>query len=670
MRIVLASCAVGVALHLGARLHAADPETSDRPLTAWLTEELDYAMANLAMPDGTRPYYLAYTVTERQVATLEATLGAPLRDQDFHRRFLQVDARVGDYELDSTHQIRGGDSGFDLSAQLFSGAVEVSLSDNRDALQQAVWRATDRAFKSAAKRYQRVLTNRKTQVDEDDQSGDFTRETPAVHREPPVPLAFDRTGWRQRLESVSALARQHPLLYRSSVMLTGGAEHRWMVTSEGTRLETGRQLWRVSLTAGTKAEDGMELDQSFTFDAASEAGLPDETAMAQAFERIIRQVLALRQAPLIEPFTGPAILRNRASGVFFHEIFGHRIEGHRQKDVEEGQTFARKVGQPILPEFLSVRDDPTLATFQGQDLRGFYTFDDEGVPAQNTALVENGILRTFLLSRSPLEGFPRSNGHGRREPGRDVVSRMGNLIVESEKQVPFAELRHQLLEECRRQGKPFGLLFEDIAGGFTGTRRISAQSFKVLPVVVYRVFADGRPDELVRGVDIVGTPLTSFSKILAAGDDPCHFQRHLWRWNPATCPSRPSPPASWWPRSRSRNAAASRIAPRSFLRPSIPQWSRSRPMARSCSRPSPMNSPGPGPSRCPASTGPTSSSTASRTAWLTPSPPPTARSSAATAPANASSAPRCASVPSSWTTPTSPTAGSASAASSSKARSR
>lgn len=523
MRIVLAFCIVGLALQHGARLEAAETETPRSPLTNWLTEELDYAMANLAMPDGTRPYYLAYTVTERQVTTLEAALGAPLRDQDFHRRFLQVDARVGDYELDSTHQIRGADPGFDLSDQLFGGAVEVSLSDNRDALQQAVWRATDRAFKSAAKRYQRVLTNRTTQVDEDDQSGDFTRETPAVHRDPPVPLAFDRDAWRQRLDRVSALARQHPLLYRSSVMLTGGAEHRWMVTSEGTRLETGRQLWRVMLSAGTKAEDGMELDQSFAFDAASEAGLPDETAIAQAFEGIIRQVLALRQAPLIEPFTGPAILRNRASGVFFHEIFGHRIEGHRQKDVEEGQTFARKVGQPILPGFLNVRDDPTLATFQGQDLRGYYRFDDEGVPAQNTVLVENGTLRTFLLSRSPLEGFPRSNGHGRREPGRDVVSRMGNLIVESEKQVPFAELRRQLLEECRRQGKPFGLLFEDIAGGFTGTRRMSAQSFKVLPVVVYRVFADGRPDELVRGVDIVGTPLTSFSKILAAGDDPAVF---------------------------------------------------------------------------------------------------------------------------------------------------
>jgi predicted Zn-dependent protease len=138
-------------------------------------------------------------------------------------------------------------------------------------------------------------------------------------------------------------------------------------------------------------------------------------------------------------------------------------------------------------------------------------------------LVERGVLKNFLMSRAPLKDFPQSNGHGRREPGRSVVSRMGNLFVESDKTVPFADLRRQLIEECKRQGKPYGLLFEDIAGGFTGTRRAGAQSFKVLPVVVYRVYADGRPDELVRGVDVVGTPLTCFSKIIAAGDDPAVF---------------------------------------------------------------------------------------------------------------------------------------------------
>jgi predicted Zn-dependent protease len=296
-----------------------------------------------------------------------------------------------------------------------------------------------------------------------------------------------------------------------------------MVTSEGTRLETSRKLLRVSVSARTKAEDGMDLSQAHTFDAASEDQLPSEEELLAAFQRVIDVVLAMRDAPLVDPYTGPAILVNRASGVFFHEIFGHRIEGHRQKDVEEGQTFARMIGKPVLPSFLSVHDDPTKARLAGADLRGHYRFDDEGVPAERVTLVEEGILRTFLMSRSPLEGIDRSNGHGRREPGRSPVSRQGNLIVSSTRTVSFPELRQRLIAECQQQDKPYGYLFEDITGGFTMTGRGGPQAFKVLPVVVYRVYADGRPDELVRGVDIVGTPLSCFSKILCTADDAAVF---------------------------------------------------------------------------------------------------------------------------------------------------
>ena len=502
---------------------AADNAVAGSRINDWLAEELDYSMQNLAMPDGTKPYYLAYAVQERRVFSIEATLGALAGDRDYHQRLLDVDARVGDYKLDNTHKLRGGDQGFDPADYLYGGAVEIGLDDDEDAIKQALWRATDRSFKSAVKKYQRVLTNLKTQVEEEDQSGDFTKEPPSVYSEPPVSIELDRAAWTARLKRVSAAARTQPLIYSSSVALTAGSENRWMVTSEGTRLQTGGKRLRVILSASTKAEDGMDLSQTYIFDATTEDKLPSEAEMAKAFDKVIAQVLALRKAPLVEPFTGPAILMNRASGVFFHEIFGHRIEGHRQKDVEEGQTFAKKVGEAVLPDFLSVRDDPTLEAFDGQQLRGFYRYDDEGVPAQNVTLVDHGILRNFLMSRSPLKEFPHSNGHGRAEPGRNAVSRMGNLIVESNRRVPFAELRKLLIAECQKQGKPYGLLFDDITGGFTGTRRMSAQSFKVLPVVVYRVYADGRPDELVRGVDVVGTPLTCFSKIIAAGDDPAVF---------------------------------------------------------------------------------------------------------------------------------------------------
>ncbi|MCO6439456.1 MAG: TldD/PmbA family protein [Phycisphaerae bacterium] len=488
-----------------------------------LEEELTYAMEHLKTPDGTRPYFLAYTVTDSQRMSISAELGALTDETESHGRLLDVDVRVGDHKVDNTHKIRGGMMGFDPSDFMGREPTPLSLSGDPVAIKQALWLATDRGFKSAVKKYQRVLTNLKTKVEEEDQADDFSKEEPQVYSEPEASLAVDKSAWTDRLRRVSEIAKRYPLIYDSQVSLTAGAENHFLVNSEGTRIQHGLKYLRVLVQAGTKAEDGMELSQSHIFSAASIKGLPTEEALAEAFQGVIDQVLALREAPLVEPYTGPAILMNRASAVFFHEIFGHRIEGHRQKDVEEGQTFTKKIGEEVLPEFLSVHDDPTKAKWGETDLRGYYKYDDEGVPAQDTVLVKDGVLKTFLMSRSPVQDFPRSNGHGRRSPGSDVVARMANTIVYSSKTAPFAELRKMLIEECKRQGKPFGLLFDDITGGFTGTQRFGAQSFKVLPVVVYKVYADGRDDELVRGVDIVGTPLSSFNKIIMTGDDPDVF---------------------------------------------------------------------------------------------------------------------------------------------------
>lgn len=495
----------------------------DHMLIGLLSDELNYSMQNLAMPDGTKPYYLSYSVTAEKTISISAGLGALMGSNEGYERQLDVDVRVGDYKLDNTHKIRGGFGfGFDPS-DFFGGATAISLDDDEEAIKHAIWLATDRAFKSAAKKYQRVVTNLKTKVEEEDKSDDFSRELPSVYGEAEAKLDLDREAWGDRLRKVSKLALDYPLIYNSSVRLTASAQNRYMVSSEGTRLQTGRKLLRVVVSASTKAEDGMNLSQSFLFNTSREAGLPGEAELTEEFKKVIEKVLALREAPLVEPYTGPAILLNRASGVFFHEIFGHRIEGHRQKDVEEGQTFTKKIGKEVLPDFLSVHDNPTLASFRGEDLRGHYKYDDEGVPSSDVVLVEDGVLQTFLLSRSPVEKFPKSNGHGRRQPGRKIVSRQGNLIVESTRTVSFEKLREMLMEECKKQGKDHGYLFEDISGGFTGTRRRGPQTFKVLPVVVYRIFADGRPDELVRGVDIVGTPLSSFTKIIYTADDPAVF---------------------------------------------------------------------------------------------------------------------------------------------------
>jgi predicted Zn-dependent protease len=491
-------------------------EASKRePILQVLEDELTYSVKNLRSEDGIGPYYIGYSVYDELTAVVSTTLGAVVQNQLDRDRNLNIDLRVGSYELDNTHQFRGQGE----SQASGSGNIPLAIDGDEESIRHALWRHTDKIFRDALKRLERIKTDLKVKVEEEDKSADFSKEEPQVYFEPPAELRVDRSAWAERLRRISAIARDFPVIYTSNVTLGAFVGTRYMVTSEGTRLQTAETRYRITLTAGTKAEDGMDLSQFADFNSATPDGLPSDAEIEAAFRRILGQVVALRDAPLAEPYIGPAILRNRASGVFFHEIFGHRIEGHRQKDVTEGQTFAKMLGEPVLPEFISVISDPTLASAAGTDLRGFYRFDDEGVASRRVTLVENGVLKTFLMSRTPLERVPNSNAHGRRQPGQAPVGRQSNLIVESSKQVPFEELRRLLIEECQRQGKPYGLLFEDISGGFTMTNRRGPQSFKVLPLVVYRVFADGRPDELIRGVDIVGTPLTAFSKIIYTGDD-------------------------------------------------------------------------------------------------------------------------------------------------------
>lgn len=507
--------AVGAALLLWPGLCAAADEHA---LLELMEDELKLSMQKLVGPEDVRPYFLQYWVTDEDEIRVSATLGSLTQNLANHSRRLDVDVRCGDYALDSTRQIRGGGAagGLDEGAR---GAASLPLNGDPLATRQTIWLTTDSRFKAAVKRLAQVKANLKVKVEEEDPSDDFSREQPSVRIAPWVRQSADRTQVAQRVKCLSERFRREPLIYSSSVTFAGGTTNRLAVNSEGSKLQFGRGAWRIGISASTIADDGMELRQFKAFDAAAPEDLPGDAEVQQAVDQVIAELLALRSAPVVDPYIGPAILMNRASGVFFHEIFGHRIEGHRQKDVEEGQTFAKKIGHEVLPAFMGVVDDPTQRQFNGRDLNGFYEFDDECVPGQPARIVENGVLKTFLLSRSPTRGFTRSNGHGRRQPGAQVVARQGNLIIESSKQVPFAQLRAMLIEECRKQGKEFGLLFDDISGGFTTTGRYSPQAFKVEPILVYRVYTDGRPDELVRGVDIVGTPLTCFSKILCAADD-------------------------------------------------------------------------------------------------------------------------------------------------------
>jgi predicted Zn-dependent protease len=490
------------------------------PLVQALEAELERSLDIYRKQDPPL-YFLHYEVTEQQGDSLSASYGAIERDSSSHSRQLDVDLRVGAPELDNTHPIRG-ESGRSFDSRSMR-SVQIPIEDDAAAIRAATWNLTVGAFRNAQKQLIRVQTNRDVKVEESDPSPDFSswkKETFVELAEHP---SMDRDAWKERLRRISALFKEHTHVLDSSVSLSVRTTTRTQVNSEGSSIVVGRAGVRLSLWARAKAEDGMNLTRSRSFEADDPSGLPPEEELSAEARRLAAELKELRDAPLVEPYAGPAILEGRAAAVFFHEVLGHRLEGHRQKSEEEGQTFTQKVGEPILPEFLSIYDDPTIRKHNGTVLNGFYRYDNEGIPGARVPIVEKGVLKGFLLSRSPVKGFPRSNGHGRRMPGRAPVARQGNLLIQSEKSVPYQRLREMLLEELRRQEKPCGLIFEDISGGFTGTRRYNPQAFKVQPLLVRRVCTDGRVDEVVRGVDIVGTPLSILEKITATGDDPAVF---------------------------------------------------------------------------------------------------------------------------------------------------
>ena len=479
-------------------------------------------LGNVARKGEPPPYFISYEVFDRDEILISASYGALVQSSSRRSRMLDTDVRVGSYNLDSTHPLRS--DGFDLDGD-FGGAeraVALPLADDPAVIRTVAWLDTNRKYRAAAEAFVKVRTQRTLKTVEEDQSDDFSREKAMVYVGPAANTGFselDKERWEKRLRELSARFRGHPEVQDSQVTLQVTSLTRWIVNSDGTLVQDARNYARLYLQADARAVDGMDLERFEGFDAASFQALASDEEAYRAADTMIADLEALKRAPLADPYIGPAILEGRAAGVFFHEIFGHRVEGHRQKNEDEGQTFARKVGQPIMPSFISVYDDPTLTRMATTDLNGFYRFDDEGVPASRAVLVDHGILRGFLLGRSPTRGFEQSNGHGRRQEGKAVVSRQGNLVVQPAYTVTLPELRKRLRDEATRQGKTYGLLFKDISGGFTNTARMGPQAFKVLPILVYRVYADGRPDELVRGADLVGTPLAALTKILAAADD-------------------------------------------------------------------------------------------------------------------------------------------------------
>jgi TldD protein len=509
-----------VGLSAGVRIGRAQT-AAPSPVLGTMYDELSRNFSALKS-QPTPPYFLSYEITDTRSATVSSTFGALESSGERHSRQLDIALRVGSYRFDNTHAVRGNFARADAQLDRFGGTSVIPVDDDPSAIRNALWYQTDRHYKAAVQQLSSARTNARVAIAAEDTSGDYSPEPAASYAEPVAKLQLDRAAWEKRLRAYTAPFARWDDLYGASASLEAKVETRWYVNSEGARVQVSEPGYRLFVYAFSKAADGMELPRYETFFATTLAGLPTDDVVLKAVDGMIKDLHALRVAPVVDPYSGPAILSGRAAAVFFHEIFGHRVEGQRQKNEDEAQTFKKRINEKILPDNFTVVSDPTLRRSGTVELMGSYRYDNEGVAARPVTVVDNGVLENFLMSRTPIDGFPTSNGHGRKQPGFAAAGRQSNLVVRVTHPVTNAQLKQMLIDQIKRENKPFGLIFDDIEGGFTITQRFIPNAFNVLPIMVYRVFPDGR-QELVRGVDLIGTPLTTFSKIAGADDQVAIF---------------------------------------------------------------------------------------------------------------------------------------------------
>jgi len=519
MHIFALASLLAVALPQGAPAASSWPAASEprQVILSALVDELGRAQKSLKLRDHEAPYFLSYSVRGLTTVEVGAKYGALFLDNTRHERRLQADVRVGSYQFDNTGNAEMFD--FDNADSGYAAGREAPLDNDPAALRNAAWLLTDELYKKSLSAYLKKKGKEVYRPDDPDQPASFSREELHVAIQPPVAHGFDKEAWKAEVRAQSGRLKSHAELFDSQIRVSADHEEREFASTEGTRLITEQVIYGLHVQAFTRAPDGMLLENSRDYYGAHEADLPRGEALSQRIDGMVDELIALRAAPVLEPYTGPALLAPEAAGVLFHEAVGHRLEGERQNDDKDGHTFKNQVGKQILPPFLTIIDDPTRGSIGETALNGIYAYDDQGVPGQRAVLVDKGVLRSFLLSRAPVAGFAHSNGHGRAAPGRDPVARMSNLIVESSRSLSAAGLKEKLMAEAVRQEKPFGLLIRDVTGGNTDTSGYAYQAFKGQPRLVYKVDAKTGKETLVRGVEIVGTPLTSINKIIATGDD-------------------------------------------------------------------------------------------------------------------------------------------------------
>ncbi|MGD1061972.1 MAG: metallopeptidase TldD-related protein [Terracidiphilus sp.] len=489
---------------------AAQPTRADAekdPVLAAMLTELDRSMAQLQLPGFAKPFFIQYRIEEVDDFETKAEFGASEGAGRVRQRVARVTVRVGDYKTDSS----GGRG---------DGSIELtSLDDDPIALRSALWQATDQAYKNALSAYAQKQAALK-QVQTPPQADDFSQEKPVVSLGGPVGLQLDESAWTERVARLSGLYRADPAVSatRRDVEYAEGnfrarATTTWIATSEGTIVRKSEAQYEESFAAGTQATDGMSIDRSYASAGTSTSDLDAEAVFNKHAVDEIRSLAELRKAPLVEEeYHGPLLMSADAATDTLHSLLAAAVTATRPALGTEARTngpFASSYHARVLPDFMSVIDDPGMKTFEGKGLIGAYDVDDEGVTAQTVKLINSGKLDNYLIGRQPVRDFPQSNGHGRAGvtgPARPAIGVLKISVTGADNGLSDGELNQELLAMAKDRGLVSVYFVETMGGPRT-------------PRLLYRMSPDGKR-ELVRGAvldDIDERALRS--SIEAAGKD-------------------------------------------------------------------------------------------------------------------------------------------------------
>jgi TldD protein len=462
--------------------------------------ELDRSKAQLKMDQVQAPYYIEYRVNELEEIDTEAAFGASRQNQHNHVRVLRVVVRIGDYKQDSYFGRGQGES------------TVLPLDNDPIALRHQIWLATDDAYKAAGQALAEKQAAMKQFSADPNPVDDFAKAPQLIAVEPTASLKIDEEAWKKTLEDVTSLYRQYPDVQSVTASARFSAVNEYLVNSEGTVTRSGKTTYTVQLSSSAQAADGMRLGRSPAFMVARPEELPTRDALMGETKKMLETVVALQQAPIVEEeYRGPVLFAADAADDIVASLIGQNVLGQKPQLGKPNRTtgaFATSYKARVLPNFLSVVDDPTLKDFQGKSLVGGYAVDSEGVKAQTVNAIENGMMANYLIGRQPIRDFSTSNGHGRAAPGSFPGPTLGVLLVKSSEAQSPEELKKRVIQLVTDQGKPYGYRVETLGLGNS-------------PRLLYRVYAKDGHEELVRGAVFNELDIRALrSDLIAVGNDP------------------------------------------------------------------------------------------------------------------------------------------------------